>query len=90
MTNATTGPTSGAVVSTDILRRVGFKSSGKTGSSHFLDYSIKDSDSPESIADELYGSSEYHWVVMLFNNKFDTFFEWPLSARKFEKYITKK
>tara|TARA_Y100001938_G_C8070270_1_gene422657 strand:+ start:326 stop:1237 length:912 start_codon:yes stop_codon:yes gene_type:complete len=85
-----TGTTSGANIATDILRRVGFNNEGVTASNHFIKYNISDWETPESISDNLYGSPEYHWVVMMFNNKHDIFFEWPLSSRKFEKYITKK
>ena len=88
--DGTTGPTGGTRMAVDILRRVAFQSEGITASSFFVDYNINDGDTPESIADTLYGSSEYHWVVMMFNNKFDNFFDWPMSVRKFEKYMTKK
>jgi len=85
-----TGSTGGSVLAVDILRRVGFSDHGVTGSEYFVQYNINDNDSPESIADAVYGSPNYHWIVMLFNNKFDVFFEWPLSVRKFEKHIKKK
>ena len=85
-----TGATSGFVAAVDILRRVGFNSEGITSSNHFVKYNVKDWETPESIADELYGSSQYNWIVMMFNNKHDIFFDWPLSSRKFEKYIKKK
>ena len=88
--DAATGPTAGAVIATDILRRVGFNSKGQTGSYYFVDYDVQDHDTPESIADVLYGSPEYHWVVLLFNNMFDGFFDWPLNARRFEKHKTNK
>jgi len=85
-----TGATGSSVVAVDILRRVGFSSKGRKGSEYFVDYYVKDNDTPESIADEIYGSPEYHWVVMMFNDKFDSFFEWPMNTRKFEKYLDKK
>ena len=85
-----TGSTGGSVLAVDILRRVGFSNHGITGSEYFVQYNINDGDTPESIADTVYGSSNYHWIVMLFNNKFDVFYEWPLSVRKFEKHIKKK
>jgi len=84
-----TGATGSSVVAVDILRRVAF-ASNKNDTQYFLDYYVKDNDTPESIADTVYGSPEYHWVVMMFNNKFDSFFEWPMNVRKFEKYIDKK
>ena len=88
--DGSTGATGSSVIAVDVLRRVGFNNTGKTGSEFFVEYNIGDTETPESIANHMYGSPEYHWVVLMFNDKFDAFFEWPLSVRKFEKYITKK
>jgi len=88
--DGSTGATGSSVIAVDILRRVGFNNTGKTGSEFFVEYNIGDTETPESIANHIYGSPEYHWVVLMFNDKFDAFFEWPLSVRKFEKYMTKK
>ena len=85
-----TGATGSSVMAVDILRRVAFSSGGKTGSEFFLNYYVRDEDTPESISEKIYGSPEFHWVVMLFNDKFDTFFEWSMNQNKFENYIKKK
>ena len=87
--DGSTGATGSSVIAVDILRRVGFNNTGKTGSEFFVEYNVGDTETPESIANHIYGSPEYHWVVLMFNDKFDAFFEWPLSVRKFEKYMTK-
>ena len=88
--DGTTGATGSNVLAVDILKRVGFSDSGITASEYFVQYNVNDGETPESIADRIYGSPNYHWVVMMFNNKFDTFFEWPLTVRKFEKLMKKK
>jgi len=85
-----TGATGSSVMAVDILRRVAFSAGGKTGSEFFIDYYVRDEDTPESVSEKIYGSPDFHWVVMLFNDKFDSFFEWPMGVNKFEKYITKK
>ena len=88
--DSTTGATSGARLAVDILRRVAFSSQGMTGSQYFVQYNIKDYETPETVADSLYGSSEYHWIVLSFNNIINPLFEWPLSTRKFEKKLESK
>ena len=85
-----TGATSGAKIAVDVLRRVGFNSQGQTGSEYFVQYDIKDYETPETVADSLYGSPEYHWVVLMFNDILNPLFEWPLSTRKFEKKLKNK
>lgn len=85
-----TGATSGTSVAVDILRRVGFSETGKTGSEQFFEYNIKDGETPESLSNRIYGSSNYHWVILMFNNIIDPLFDWPLSRTKFEKFLKKK
>lgn len=84
------GITSGVRVATDILTRVAFTSEGITGSEHFINYIVKDQDTPETVAYSVYGSAEYHWLVLLFNNIFNPFFEWPMSSSRFEKHLQTK
>ena len=85
-----TASTGGYQEAVDILRRVGFSTSGKTAAQHFTKYNIKDNDTPESLANKLYGSSDYHWILLLFNDIIDPLFEWPMNHRRFENYINKK
>ena len=35
------------------------------------EYDIKDGETPEMIAEKVYGSPLYHWVVMLCNQKYN-------------------
>ena len=74
----------------DILTRVKVKDSIKNDHAVFEKYDIKDGETPESVANAVYGSPELHWVILMFNNITNPFFEWPLSSRVFEKYIQNK
>ena len=74
----------------DILTRVKVKESVKKDHATFEKYDIKDGESPESIANEVYGDPQLHWVILMFNDIINPFFDWPLSARVFEKYIQSK
>lgn len=51
-------------------------------------YDILDGQTPELIADMFYGSPDYHWIVMLFNQKLDNQNDFPLSSVQFEQHIT--
>jgi len=74
----------------DITRRVAFKAALKQIGALYLNYSIKDEDTPETIAYKLYQSAQYYWVVLLFNNILDPYLDWPLSTNNFTQYITAK
>ena len=77
-------------IAVDIMRRVGFREGAQSRDGLFTDYFIKDGDTPEGLADKLYGDPEFHWVILLFNNITNPYHEWPLSTRKFESFIKKK
>ena len=84
------GVTAGTKIAVDILKRVGFSSSGITSSEYFRNYTVREYDTPETIADQIYGSSEYHWIVLMFNDILNPLFEWPLNSKKFEKKLDNK
>lgn len=53
-------------------------------------YVINDEDTPEILAEKIYGTPEAHWVILLANNIIDPQYEWPLKPDAFNKYIVKK
>ena len=54
------------------------------------EYDIKDGETPEIIAEKVYGSPLYHWVVMLCNQRYDYINDFPLSSYNLEQHITEK
>ena len=74
----------------NILKRVGFKDFTKDNASYFVKYNVMDGDTPEMVASKIYGKSDLHWVVLLFNDIINPYYDWPLSTRKLESYIKKK
>lgn len=53
-------------------------------------YSIKDSDTPEIIADKEYGDPYKSWVILLFNNIINPNYDWPLKQDSLNDYIQTK
>lgn len=53
-------------------------------------YTIKDGDTPESVAYNVYGESDLHWTILLLNNIVDPYHDWALSGRRFQKFLTGK
>lgn len=58
--------------------------------SAYYEYLISDADTPEVLADKVYGDPEAHWIILLANNMIDPQYDWPLNSRDFQKYIIKK
>ena len=75
---------------TDILRRIKIRESIKDNSSLFDKYDVSNGETPEEIAYKIYGSPEYHWVVLLLNDITDRYYGWPLSDYSFEEYVKNK
>jgi hypothetical protein len=75
---------------TNITSRFGFEASFKENTSVYYKYDIQDSDTPEIIADKMYGSSEKHWVVLMLNDIVDPQYDWPLDQRTINVYINDK
>ena len=53
----------------DILRRVKLRSGLSSSRLVFDKYNVKEGEKPEDIAFKYYGDAQYHWVVMMVNNK---------------------
>jgi hypothetical protein len=53
-------------------------------------YDIKESETPEILANKLYGDSEFHWVILLVNNIVSVRKDWPKNVRELNDYIDSK
>lgn len=78
------------VVLTDLVTRIKVTDSWLNDESLYYEYDWQDHDRPEDVASKLYGDSFLYWIVLLFNNIFDPFFELPLNYENFVKYIENK
>ena len=60
----------------DILRRVRFIDNyGNLRA--YQSYYVKTGETPDIVASKLYGSSDWYWLIMLFNDMTDPFNDWP-------------
>lgn len=56
----------------------------------YYDYTIQDEQKPFMVSHEFYGTVDYEWIILLFNQIHDPFFQWPLSNSEFDRFIEKK
>ena len=75
---------------TDILARSTFLREVSNNTSIAYDYLIKEIDTPEIIAHKVYGDAYRSWVILLFNNILNPYYDWPMKTDVLENYINKK
>lgn len=63
----------------DITRNVRFRKEVLENISVYDIYDIVDGETPEIIAEKIYGNPEYHWIIMLANQRFDYITDFPLA-----------
>ena len=75
---------------TNLLRRVAMRSKVKSNTLMFDTYDVKEGETPEMIADKLYGDPELHWIILLINDITDRYHQWPMSTPQFLAYVNNK
>ena len=75
---------------TDITRNIRFRRDILSNITVFDEYDIVDGETPEIIAEKLYGDPTYHWIIMLANERFDYRADFPLPYPELEQYVTEK
>lgn len=75
---------------TNLLKRVAVRSKVKTNILVFDTYDLRMGETPEEIADKLYGDPELHWVVLLMNDITDRYHQWPMNENQFLAHINDK
>lgn len=69
----------------DITRNVRFRKEVLENISVYDTYDIVDGETPEIIAEKIYGNPEYHWIIMLANQRFDYITDFPLAESQLIK-----
>lgn len=74
----------------DITTNVRFRKKILENITLFDEYDLQPGDTPDIIAAKYYGSSVYHWVVMLCNQRYDWSRDFPLDTYELERFIFEK
>ena len=75
---------------TNLLKRVALRAKVRTNTLLFDTYNVQEGQTPEMIADKLYGDPNLHWIVMYVNNITDRYHQWPLTTPQFLAFINDK
>lgn len=80
----------GAVSLTNILTRSAFLKEIVDNSALFYEYQVKDGETAEIIADKLYNDPHRAWIVLLFNNLMNPYYDFPLTSEQLHDLIEEK
>jgi hypothetical protein len=75
---------------TDISQNVRVRKEILANVTLYDEYDIREGETPEIIAEKVYGSPLYHWVIMLCNERYNYVDDYPLTQYELEKHITDK
>lgn len=73
------------ILVTDFIRAMKIDPQLKSNELLFDIYIAKDGETPEIISHKFYKSTQYHWVIMLLNEKFDPWRDFPQSDANIAK-----
>lgn len=79
-----------AFAMTDITRNIRFRRDILSQITVYDEYDIVDGETPEIIAEKVYGNSQYHWIVMLANDIYDYKADFPLTQLALDKFVEDK
>jgi hypothetical protein len=79
-----------ALILTDITRNIRFRRDVLANITVYDYYDIVDGETPEIVAEKIYGNAQYHWILMLVNERYDYLGEWPLTQPNLDQYIIDK
>lgn len=75
---------------TDILRRVKIRTPALQNLVLFDIYDVPSGETPEMTAFKHFGSTEYHWIILMTNDITNIYTQWPLSENAFSDYLIDK
>jgi len=75
---------------TDIFFRIGMVREVLNNVASYYIYEVEEGETPEILADRVYGDINAGWMILYANQIFDPQFDWPLTSRQFDKYIAGK
>lgn len=74
----------------DIVSNVRLRKQILSNITLYDEYDIEDGETPEIIAERVYGDANLHWVIMLANDRYDLWNDFPMSEDALSKYIENK
>jgi len=74
----------------DLTSQLNFNREMLNNSIYFVNYNIKDGDTPDKICQSLYDDASLDWVLLYINNIIDPIYDWPLLPDELTSYCVNK
>lgn len=71
---------------TDITTNVRFRKEVLQNVTLYDEYDMLEGETPEMVAEKVYGNPELHWVIMLVNERYDYLRDFPMTSSELEEY----
>ena len=75
---------------TNILKRLSLRKEIIDSTTVFNLYDVQEGETPESLADELYGDVSYYWIICYMNNIVDRYHDWPMQHGQLLSFVNDK
>lgn len=75
---------------TDIFKRIDFTAKTREATSAFYKYTVRDGETPEILAYNVYGDTLLHWVILHTNQIVNLREEWPMTNDTFNRFLLQK
>jgi hypothetical protein len=79
-----------AMILTDITRNIRFRRDVLANITVYDYYDIVEGETPEIVAEKIYGNAQYHWIILLVNDRYDYLADWPLTQPNLDQYVIDK
>lgn len=71
---------------TDITTNVRIRKEVLENITIYDEYDIQEGETPEIIAEKIYGDPELHWIIMLANQRYDYLEDFPMTSHELDEY----
>lgn len=71
---------------TDITTNVRIRKEVLENITIYDEYDIQEGETPEIIAEKIYGDPELHWIIMLANQRYDYLADFPMTSHELDEY----
>jgi len=75
---------------TDLIQNVRIKTELLANIVYYEQFDISDGDTPEIISEMFYGTPNYHWIIMLVNERYDYINDFPMIPASLDVFINAK
>lgn len=80
----------GLKISKNLFRRIRFRDNLNALYVNSIRYTVLEGETPETIAQKQYGSTDWYWTILLLNNIIDVNNDWPVPADDLDESVEKK